>query len=366
MKTKIAIMIMALCFYALTVINLLLPDQALSYSERRILRQAPPFTGEALLSGSYAESFDPYATDQFAFRLPLRSLKVWVNRHVFQKSDENGIFAAQGYLSKLEYPYHPESAANLAQTMKSLTEHEDAQFYFSIVPDKNYYLPDALRPTLDYKTLEQDMRQALPTMKYIRLFEALSLDDYYLTDSHWRQESMTAVVNVLLRAMDAGGTDFTLADYEQHSYYPFYGVYYGQAASMGEADTLVYLTSETTRAVKVTQIEYGRPDQNGLPVYDTEKLGGMDSYDVFLSGAAAIVTIQNEACPNNKELILFRDSFGSSIAPLLLAYYRTVTLVDLRYISTALVKDYIDFTGKDVLFLYSTTIINNSASLTSF
>jgi len=62
-------------------------------------------------------------------------------------------------------------------------------------------------------------------------------------------------------------------------------------------------------------------------------------------------------------LILFRDSFGSAIAPLLVQGYRSITLVDIRYLSSAMLDRFIDFYGQDVLFLYSTIVLNNSETL---
>ena len=78
-------------------------------------------------------------------------------------------------------------------------------------------------------------------------------------------------------------------------------------------------------------------------VYMLDRFGGLDGYDVFLGGAQSLLTIQ---CPNaktDKELIIFRDSFGSSISPLFLGAYSKITVVDLRYINSALLGDYIDF-----------------------
>ena len=61
-----------------------------------------------------------------------------------------------------------------------------------------------------------------------------------------------------------------------------------------------------------------------------------------------------------KELILFRDSFGSSIAPLLAEGYSKVTLVDIRYIRWERLEQFVDFKDKDVLFLYSTALLNHN------
>ena len=92
-------------------------------------------------------------------------------------------------------------------------------------------------------------------------------------------------------------------------------------------------------------------------------MNSLDKYDVYLSGATPLLTINNPNSDNNKELIIFRDSFGSSITPLILTGYSKVTLVDTRYMSPKLINQYIKFTNQDILFMYSTLIINNSSSL---
>ena len=61
-----------------------------------------------------------------------------------------------------------------------------------------------------------------------------------------------------------------------------------------------------------------------------------------------------------RELILFRDSFGSSIAPLLIENYKTVTIVDIRYVQTDYLGQLLDFHGQDVLFLYGAAMLNDS------
>ena len=63
------------------------------------------------------------------------------------------------------------------------------------------------------------------------------------------------------------------------------------------------------------------------------------------------------------ELVVFRDSFGSSLAPLLAGSYRKITLIDLRYISSDLLESYVRFQEQDVLFLYSALIWNQSGTI---
>ena len=94
-----------------------------------------------------------------------------------------------------------------------------------------------------------------------------------------------------------------------------------------------------------------------------EKLQSKDPYEMFLSGACAAITMENPKNPDGRELIMFRDSYGSSIAPLLLEDYSKVTLLDIRYMNPEFIGNFANFKNADVLFLYSTTLINYSAAL---
>ena len=99
------------------------------------------------------------------------------------------------------------------------------------------------------------------------------------------------------------------------------------------------------------------------PVYDPGKLNAKDPYDVFLSGSRSLLTVENPAAETDRELIVFRDSFGSAMVPLLVQGYARVTLVDVRYIQIDLLDRFVEFQGQDVLFLYSTLVLNNSETI---
>ena len=97
-------------------------------------------------------------------------------------------------------------------------------------------------------------------------------------------------------------------------------------------------------------------------MYETEKLTGKDPYDVFLGGADALETLPTP-CENDRELLVFRGFIRSSLAPLLVQDYQSVTLIDLRYVSAQILEQFIDFHGQDVLFLYSPSVYNHSDML---
>ena len=108
---------------------------------------------------------------------------------------------------------------------------------------------------------------------------------------------------------------------------------------------------------------YSYDMQSDSAVYNMEKLSSRDLYDVFLSGPQSLLEITNPNAKTDRELVVFRDSFGSSMIPLLVADYAKVTVVDIRYLPSNYVGQFVEFTGQDVLFLYSTLILNTGSAL---
>ena len=140
---------------------------------------------------------------------------------------------------------------------------------------------------------------------------------------------------------------------------PFYGVYCGQSALPLEPEPLRYLTNDTLRGCTVYDYETG----SELPVYDLQQLAGEDAYAVFLSGSKALLTITNPAAKTDRELVVFRDSFASSLTPLLAGAYAKITLVDIRYLQPERLGTWLTFDTQDVLFLYSAPVLNSSETI---
>ena len=95
-------------------------------------------------------------------------------------------------------------------------------------------------------------------------------------------------------------------------------------------------------------------------MYHTSKAEGKAPYDMFLHGPNPLLVLENPNATTDKHLIIFRDSFTSSLAPLLCEGYSKITLIDLRYIRSSAIGGYVDFTDADVLFIYSANILNTS------
>lgn len=328
-----------------------------SDSERRYLAPKPRLTADTVKSGHFMEEFEAYALDTFPFREKLRTVRAWTGTKLFRFKDQHGLYCSDGYFAAMEYPVHEDSVRRAALQFASVCRQyltKDQPVYLSVIPDKNCFLArKSGRLSMDYAAFENCMKQQMPFAQYIPISDLLELEDYYRTDPHWRQEKITGIAKRLAERMGSVlDEDYTMHTLEQE----FYGAYYGQTALSSGPDTLHYLTGRAIDSCSV----YDWQNAKQIPVYDKNKAAGKDAYELFLSGPLSLLTMENPKAHNQKRLVIFRDSFGSALAPLLVSGYEKITLVDIRYIRPELLGRFLDFSGCDVLFLYSTLVLNHS------
>lgn len=341
--------------------SVLRPAQAISETERRPLTQAPRWSLSGFLDGSLADQVDSFSADQFPLREGFRTLHFLASYDLFRQRDVSGVYLSQGYAARLDYPLSSDSVSRAAERFRyvyqTYLQDTDCSLYLSVVPDKGYFLAQSSgRPAMDYEALLTQLRQETAYLSYIDIFPSLSLSDYYRTDAHWRQECLTDTAQLLAQGM---GVELR-ADYQELTLdKDYYGVYCGYAALPMEPEAIHYLTNDTLESCVVTNFETG----GQTAVYDMEKGLGSDPYELFLSGSVSLLTVENPTAQTERELVIFRDSFASSLAPLLLEGYRSVTLVDIRYLSPAQLGSFLEFDRQDVLFLYSTSVLNHSETL---
>ena len=359
MKRTISLILILAIWGGLAAFAWVKAPAEVSDAERRPLEQFPAVSGESLLSGQFMKDFADYAVDQFPLRDGFRTLNAYLTYYLLGQKDNNGIYLHDGYAAKMEYPMSETSVNNAIARFNELYEKylTDCNVRFALVPDKGCYLAeDAGALSMDYDALYEKMAQALPWAELLDLRQSLTIDSFYRTDTHWSQDAILPAAQQIADSLGVSIPEqFEKVTLER----PFYGVYYGQAALPMEPDQLHYLTNAMLEKCTVKSHDTGRTSK----IYDKSKLGSKDLYDVFLSGATAVLEITNPAGTAGKELIVFRDSFGSSMVPLLIADYARVWVLDTRYVAPSALGQFVDFADQDVLFLYSTLILNTSSAL---
>ncbi len=359
-KYMIYTCVFAVLFFGLSLISWMKPSDAFSAAERRPLDQFPTLNAHTLANGSFMSKFEEYTLDQFPLRDQFRSIKAVVNKYVLGQLDNNDIYIVDGFVSELEYPLNEKALQQAVNKFASIYEtymkDTDVKVYYSMIPDKNYFLAESNGYlALDYQALREQIHAGADYMEYIDIFPLLSIEDYYYTDTHWRQECITDVAEHLANAM---GVDVQAQYIAQTLENPFYGVYYGQLGLPIDADSIQYFTNETLDNCIVHDYQ----NDKLMPMYDMDKAAGRDPYEMFLGGSLSVITIENPNTVTDKELVIFRDSFGSSIAPLFAEGYAKITLLDARYLHQSMIGQYVTFDNQDVLFLHSTSVLNNETA----
>ena len=278
-----------------------------------------------------------------------------------QEDTQPEVYVYRGYAAAADAAWDEKSLDFAVKRFSHLLEtyfsgSEDV--YMSVIPDRAAFMemPEGYAPAGAQETAAY-LAQRLP-VQLIDISGLLSLEDYYRTDIHWRQERLSAVAQTISEAMGAPAPDMTEETLCALTG-EFHGSYWSKTTEPLTADVLSYITS---------------PLLDNCTVYDyeTESTGGVydftaakeSPYDLFLGGPKALLRIENPAANNHRTLIVFRDSFGSSLVPLLVGSYRTVYTVDIRYISTDALARVTEFPeGADVLLLYSVAVLQNSITL---
>lgn len=328
-------------------------------AERRQPAAFPRLTAQTLLSGDFMRGFEDFAADSFAFRDGFRSIRAFTVLEVFRQSDKSGLYrdalVGAGKLAPVAESEVRRTAGKLATLAAALGE---MNVYVSVIPDKSAYAGREY-PGFDIEMSRRILEEALPDARYIDITAALDAGSYYKTDLHWDQSTLEAAVAALgdeMGFLDSASDGASM--FERHTAGEFYGVYKGQLALPMPPDTMIYLTSAITENAVTRYLDDKTLEWTAGEIYDLEAFAGRDPYDIFLRGAQALITMENPEAETARELYLFRDSFSSSLAPLLLPHYAKITLIDLRYVDFRVLPSLIELSpNADALFLYSSQIL---------
>ena len=344
----------------LFILNIVVPKPTILVAERRIPAKFPELSQKTIFSGSFMSKFDDYAADNFVLRDTFRGIRAFTVFDLFMQSDKSGLYRSKdvGYGEfKRSSPDNLRQSAQKVYKAAHSFDGLDMHIYYSLIPDKSIF-SEKYMPGFDLGIAESVLADVLSEFSYIRIADKLNASYFYKTDLHWDQSRIADVAGYILSGMGAvpgaGG-------YDEDAAGDFYGLYAGQIALPVKPDKLFY---ENVPNLQVSYLNENTLQFEPGPVYDLERFKGVDPYDIFLRGPQPLIVLENTAATNGRELYLFRDSFGSSLGPLLAGSYSKVTLIDLRYVNLALLTQFIDFVpGSDVLFMYGSQIFNNPSVL---
>ena len=272
---NIGAVVLAVLWLAVTVFAWVRPSDELSVSERRQLAKFPEVTWESIRDVEFMSDFEKYSLDQFPLRDSFRKIKALFHKNVLLQKDNNDIYIADGYAAEMAYPMDEKSVAHAISQFNKVYDmylkDTGSKVVATVVPDKGYYLAEENGYlSLDYSEMFSMVQQGMPWAEYVDITDCLSVEDYYYTDTHWRQENLLPVAQKLSGAFGVTvpeAEDFTPVPLER----PFYGVYYGQAALPMDPETMYIMESDLLTNCTV----YNFTDNKFTKVYDRSKLNSI-------------------------------------------------------------------------------------------
>ena len=206
----IMVTLFALLFLFILVAQFVKADSEISQSERRPLKQKPNFSIDTFQDGSYFEDYEKYLLDQAILREAFRSIKATSSYYLLGKKDNNGLYLYKSSIYEI-LRHKPNSYKNAGDKIESLSQKfSDLNCYYAVIPDKNSLIAkESNRPSIDLLKMEEVLSGTISSAEYIDLKELLSIEAYYQSDLHWRQEKLLPIADRLLLEMDNTASQYS-------------------------------------------------------------------------------------------------------------------------------------------------------------
>ncbi len=336
---------------------LLWPQGDFSESERRYLNAAP---GTPNLSRWKTDrETESYLSD----RVPFRSLLVGTDaaaQVLTGRRTQLSAWPVAGSLIEPPVEGDPADAEKRLSRFQKLADRAGADWFLLVPPTHGSLLRPSMNPLMRrlYEP-EDELTGVLDRDPHrIPLADAFAAetDVFYRTDHHWTLKGARIAYE---HYCAAAGLEAAPPDSFVCSEYPgFRGTTAGRSGlNPGMTDVLECASPAVpvTLTIRETGEQYSR-------LIFPEQAAGWDGYAVYLNGNHGMLEISNPAAPEGT-LLVFRDSFGSCLLPMLCMNYRSVVAVDARYYDGSF-SDAVDEVRPDaLLFCYSLDSVVNDTVL---
>lgn len=364
-KTQILISFFVILLATL-LLNIFIKDKDFSVEENRALKTFPQFKVSSIFDGSYQKNLESYFQDQFIMRNQFVKMKTWLDKLTLRQEINKTYINDKDFLiSKFDINSKEVMDEKINSINKFLKANPALKPTFMFVPNKVEIYKDKLpaqniEPSqskwLDYMYENLDGRAK--KINLIKIFnDNKSSELYFNNDHHWTQtaaylayQSYREALNIKDEpiAYDVKGLDDS-----------FYGTLSAKTGLESSADTI-------KAYVPRTNIDYivniPSEKRKTTSVYDVSKLLGKDKYLLYFGGNYPVVRISTTS-PNDKRLLVIKDSYANAFTPFLIQDYSEIIMVDLRYYQSNINQLVSDYNITDVLFLYNINTFNDDSSI---
>ena len=230
----------------------------------------------------------------------------------------------------------------------------NVNIYSMVLPTaSSYYLPDdyknlAQSEKEDFDRIDASLRNIIPIDAYMALDAHKDEPIYSRTDHHW--QPLGAYYAAQQFALTAGVPFPDISEYEKITLPGYVGTLYmytQSATLLNNPEDFVYYKPKTNVSVTQYDTHFGNPVVADL-LLDPSQMPNTGYYMVF-GGDERIVHVNTE-CKNGRTLVIFKDSYGNALLPMLTSSFENIYLCDIRYFDLNAANFIRDVQATDVLF----------------
>ena len=349
--------------FAVPLYWLLCPRKTFSESERRYLSEPPKLT--SLKDWTFDDAVETYLADQ----LPGRDALVGLNAYTVLLSGRQVSAEIwrdkEGYLVEAPIRATSEQLQKRLARIAALGEKTGRPVYVMAVPSTGYIRRGTLPKALGDLYRDETLLRQIAEFSGIK---AVSLEDtflregqswYYRTDHHWTSEGAYAAYRLFMEA--AGRAALPYDGFYHHTAAGYVGSTRSRAALWLTTPDVLTIDEPMDTAVRVTFSD-DKTTYDSLFFYG--HLEEYDWYPLFLDGNHPITVVENgNAAADAPTLLMVKDSFGNTLAPLLVPSYGKIVLVDPRYYRKSVADLCAEYGADEILFCYSLERISSDLNL---
>lgn len=211
----------------------------------------------------------------------------------------------------------------------------NVNIYSMVLPtSSSFYLPDKYKDLAhsekeDFDSIEASLRNVLYVDAYSILEAHKDEAIYSRTDHHW--QPLGAYYAAQIFALTAGVPFKELSEYEKVTLPGYVGTLYMYTQSstlMNNPEDFVYYKPGNEVSVTQYDTRFGNPVAANL-LLDPSQMPNSGYYMVF--GADERIVHVNTDCKNGRTLVIFKDSYGNALLPMLTGSFENIYLCDIRY-----------------------------------
>ena len=365
--SNLAVLLLGFWFlYAL--LNVLVPDRAVSETEKRALASFPEVSSDRIVSGAFSEDFETWASDQLVGRNALIRIRSTFGLLTGNRLSQDVFKSGDGYLIERMTEVDQNRLDQMLNAVNSFCARTEIPGTFVCAPNAVSICSDLLPAsaiTEDQGTWMQYIGNNLNGPVFCDLtgplaeYYANGGQSYYRSDHHWTTEAAYYTLPTVRAALgldpESAPSMTPLAVCND-----FVGSLAAKSGfSVSKKDTIFIYRRDAEPAYVVTDPS---AQTKRATVYSMDGLKSSDPYTVFLGGNTGHLNIRTDNADGGK-LLVFKDSYFNCFLPFLLEDYREIDVIDPRYYYEDLNALILTGGYDRVLFFYDLNTLAEDTSL---